>query len=284
MSHITIGMPVYNCAVTLPLAVRSILNQSHADWELLLIDDGSTDDTLKIARSFDDSRIKVFSDGKNKQLPTRLNEAIARAQGRYFARMDGDDIAYPQRLEKQFRYLESRPEVDLVGAQVITINDAGEALGKRSAPENHRAICAHPSGGFPMSHPTFFGKTSWFQKYEYDPVRIRAEDQDLLLRAFTKSRFANVPEVLLGYREGSLQLRKLIMSRRTLAKMFWCEFNKQHQFPTAVRAFALQYVKMCVDIFAIQSGLGHRLLRHRAQPLTKSEKQQWHKVWEGLKE
>ena len=102
---ITIAMPFYNSAATLELAIRSLLNQSYGDFELLLCDDGSDDQGLAIARSFDDPRVICWSDGRRLRLAARLNECIDRARGRYLARMDADDIAYPDRLERQMAFL-----------------------------------------------------------------------------------------------------------------------------------------------------------------------------------
>jgi glycosyltransferase involved in cell wall biosynthesis len=102
---ITIAMPFYNCAATLELAIRSLLNQSYGDFEVLLCDDGSDDQGLAIARSFKDPRLICWSDGRRLRLAARLNECIDRARGRYLARMDADDIAYPDRLAQQLASL-----------------------------------------------------------------------------------------------------------------------------------------------------------------------------------
>jgi glycosyltransferase involved in cell wall biosynthesis len=98
---ITIAMPFYNSAATLELAIRSLLNQSYGNFELLLCDDGSDDQGLAIARSFDDPRLICWSDGRRLRLAARLNECIDRARGLYLARMDADDIAYPDRLARR---------------------------------------------------------------------------------------------------------------------------------------------------------------------------------------
>ena len=102
---ITIAMPFYNSAATLELSIRSLLNQSYGDFELLLCDDGSDDQGLAIARSFDDPRVICWSDGRRLRLAARLNECIDRARGLYLARMDADDIAYPDRLRQQLDFL-----------------------------------------------------------------------------------------------------------------------------------------------------------------------------------
>src|SRR5271157_2334580 len=93
---VSIGMPVYNCARTLDIAIRSIVKQTFPNWELLLIDDGSADETVGICRSFCDPRVQVIADGAHKGLVARLNQAIDLSRGRYFARMDGDDVCYPE--------------------------------------------------------------------------------------------------------------------------------------------------------------------------------------------
>src|SRR3989442_4795829 len=107
---VSIGLSIYNAEATLAIAVKSILAQTYPAWELLLIDDGSHDASSKIAQSFKDARIVVVSDGQNKGLSARLNQAIKMARGKYFCRMDQDDIAFPNRLERQVEFLETHPD------------------------------------------------------------------------------------------------------------------------------------------------------------------------------
>ena len=91
-------MPVYNAGKYLRLAVLSIVRQTFTDWELLIVDDGSTDNALQGIADIDDARIRILRDGKNKGLAARLNECIDLARGKYFARMDQDDVSYPERF------------------------------------------------------------------------------------------------------------------------------------------------------------------------------------------
>lgn len=276
---VSIGMPVRNCQATLQIAVRSILAQTYPRWELLLIDDGSSDNTLRIAQGFADPRIKVYSDGESRGVPTRLNQAIAMAQGKYFARMDGDDVAYPQRLERQVNYLEQHPNVDLVGTWVIVFGSAGIPLGKRAGPETHTAICAKPIAGFPIAHPTYVGHLDWFRRYGYRNEAIRTQDQDLLLRSYRFSRFANVPEILLGYREEQIGLKKILASRRFFSRSLFQEFQRQGRLDLAIRAMTEQGIKAIVDCIAVGTGLKYRILRHRALPITDEERREWARVW-----
>jgi glycosyltransferase involved in cell wall biosynthesis len=281
-SLVTIAMSVRNNARTLATTIRSILDQTYTHWELLLIDDGSTDGTLEIARSFTDPRITVISDGKARGLAERLNEAIDLSAGTYFARMDGDDIAYPQRLERQVAYLEAHPDVDLAAAWVVTFGADGVALGKRMNAERHEEICAHPAFGIALPHPTWVGRLGFFQYYRYKTSAVMCQDVDLLLRAYRHARFATVPEVLLGYREERLQLKKLLWTRGYHVRSIVQEFVRQGEPGLAVKGAAMLGVKAMVDCVAVTTGLNYRLLRHRALPMSADEQREWREIWDRL--
>jgi glycosyltransferase involved in cell wall biosynthesis len=276
---VSIGMPVRNCGRTLRLAVESILAQTHRNWELLLIDDGSSDGTADIARSFQDRRIIVHSDGMARGLVARLNEAIALSRGKYFARMDGDDVAYPERLERQLAYLDAHTEVDLVGAGTLVFGVHGTPLGKRVGRPEHEEICATPDSGFGLSHPTYVGRLEWFRRHRYREAAVRCEDQDLLLRTYRCSRFANVPDILLGYREETIRLRKILPARCFFARAVFGEFRRQKRLDVAVKGVLGQTVRGLVDCIAVGTGLGYAILAHRARPITREERRRWMQVW-----
>jgi glycosyltransferase involved in cell wall biosynthesis len=276
---VSIGMPVRNSERTVGLAVGSILAQTHRNWELLLIDDGSSDGTVEVARSFQDSRIIVYSDGMARGLVARLNQAIALSKAKYFARMDGDDVAYPERLERQLAYLESHPEVDLTGAGMLVFGVDGTPLGKRVGRTDHEAICSTPASGFGLSHPTYVGRLEWFRRHGYRQQAVRCEDQDLLLRTHRSSRFANVPDILLGYREETLALRKLFRGRRSFARAVFTDFRRQKRLDLALRGVLGQAMKALVDGLAVGTGLDYGILRHRAQPISPEERRHWMEVW-----
>ena len=279
---ISIGMPVFNCADTVALAICSILNQTLADWELLIIDDGSTDNTLKIVALFDDPRIIVTHGENNKGLPDRLNECVSKARGKYFARMDGDDIAYPERLKCQLEFLQSHLDVDLVGGWLVVFRKDGTAFGVRRGPLIHEQIGAHPWKVIPIAHPTWLGKTEWFLRNQYRSDAFRNQDQDLLLRTHLKSRFAIVPEIVLGYREESLSLSKILLARRDMCKTMIRIASEQHRFVTAILGIASLIFKGMVDTIAIGTGLKYRLLRYRAFTIGTEEQREWNTVWEQV--
>lgn len=276
---VSIAMPVRNSASTLEVCVNSVLLQSHTDWELLLMDDGSKDESVEIALSYRDCRIRVVSDGQQRGIQARLNEAIRTAKGKYFARMDADDVAYPERLERQLQFLEQHPDVSLVGSWVMVFGRDGVALGKRARAVSHEQITASPYSGFPVAHPTFFGRVGFFERHPYPVGAVRAEDQILLLRTFRQERFANLPGILLGYREESLSPRKMLLGRYWFALNASRDLLKRGKRTRAGRVVAEQILKGMVDVLAVSSGLDYKLLRHRAMPASADEIRRWQQVW-----
>jgi glycosyltransferase involved in cell wall biosynthesis len=276
-------MPVRNCERTLKIAVRSVQRQTYKDWELLLMDDGSTDRTAEIARNFRDARIKVFSDGVHRGLPARLNEAISLSSGKYFGRMDGDDVAYPERFARQIQYLENHSEVDLLGAGILVFKGGGHVRGTRTIWQTHEGICRRPWAGFYLPHPTWMGKTAWFRKHCYQPEAVRMEDQELMLRTYRTSRFASLEEILVGYREDSFSFRKSFSTRVHFAKLL-IENSMQGKLSRfqAMRGVVEHSLKAMIEGIAVATGMPDQILRHRALPVNRNEVARWKKVWESL--
>jgi glycosyltransferase involved in cell wall biosynthesis len=275
---VSIAMPFYNAASTIAASIRSILLQTFPDWELLLSDDGSTDAGTELARAFDDPRIILWRHQPRLQLGERLNECIMRARGEYIARMDADDIAYPQRLEKQLLFLADHPEVDLAGGWAVLFADRGTPIGKRTDPPAHDDIARQPLHAFKLIHPTFMGRTAWFRRYRYRADAIRCEDHDLLFRACPHSRYANVPEIVLGYRQGSIDLRKRLRSRR----MWWRCAGRYLNAAGRLRVAAVESLKSGRDILAVAAHADGVWLRTRAAALTESELREWRQVWDSV--
>jgi glycosyltransferase involved in cell wall biosynthesis len=215
---ITVAMPIYNAGKYLRFAVISIVNQTFTNWELLIIDDGSTDNALQDIGDIKDVRIRIFRDGMNRGLAARLNESVGMARGQYFARMDGDDISYPERFARQITTLQNDPELDLVATRVLTIDDSNQATGLFPFAISHDEICARPWRGFYFPHPTWMGKTAWFRKYRYTvPGPFCCEDQELLLRSYHDSRLGTLDEILFAYRiRSKTDWQKLARTRRTV--------------------------------------------------------------------
>ena len=196
MSLVTIGLSVYNAEKYLYLAISSVLKQTYVNFEFIIIDDGSTDNSVEIIKSFKDDRILFISDGINKGLPFRLNQIIELAKGDYVARMDADDIMFPERIETQLEIFENNPDIDILGSNAIIIDEESQILGVRYLPVNDDLINVK---GF--IHPTIMAKKTWFMKNPYDVKAIRMEDFELWFRTHGDYNFIQFSKPLMYYRE-----------------------------------------------------------------------------------
>jgi glycosyltransferase involved in cell wall biosynthesis len=251
MNLISVLLPTRNSGDYLRLAIDSILNQSFVDFELLIIDDGSSDSSVSELESIRDERLRIVRSAESRGIAYRLNQGIELARGKYIARMDGDDISLPNRLAYQVKFLEENPEVDLC-ATAYQVIDADGSKGKVVlTPSDHKAICRRPWLGIPMGHPTWMGRAEWFKgnRYKY-PAPYCSEDQELLLRSYKQSRFAALPEVHLLYRRINPQpMGKLLKTRIALFREQVRYFSTNRRYHFA----ALSLLACCARIFRDQT-------------------------------
>jgi glycosyltransferase involved in cell wall biosynthesis len=247
-------------ARTLALAMLSVLEQSFGDFELLVLDDGSIDASPDIALGFGDARVHLMRDGMQRGLAARLNQGIDAATGRYLARMDADDVCFPDRFVRQVGRLNSEPSLDLVACRALIFDDSGAATGLFPHRSSHEALCAQPWNGFYMAHPSWMGRVGWFRRYRYrTPEAVRAEDQELLLRAYPDSRFAVLDQILLGYRLGPVALRNTLLSRRYLLAAQITRFAHRRQWRNLSLAALAMGLKLPRDLlFATAAGRSWR--------------------------
>jgi len=274
---VTIGLAIYNAEATLVSAVQSIVAQTYQEWELLLVDDGSRDASLKIAQDFKDERIVVVSDGKNKGHSARLNQAVKMARGQYCCRMDQDDIAFPNRLEKQVEFLERHPDIDLVASSVVVFRNDGSLAGVVQIPESHQEICRHPWRGFYFPHPTWMGKTAWFLAHPYSSRADGAEDQFLLYNACRESSFAGIPEVLLGYREDRCSFKKMLGKRMVFWRAIAGSSIKRGAPMDLFSLSLIQPVKIGADFLNILLGIAS--MRNKLDAVSPAVNATWHEIW-----
>lgn len=202
--RVTVLMPVFNGTRYLAEAIDSILTQTFNDFELLIVDDGSTDDSRAIVEVCPDPRIRLVCNDGNRGLIYSLNRGISLARGEYIARMDADDICLPERLEQQVALLDADPDLAAVGTPVMFIDCAGTACGawkddRRTPgwPEIRRRL---PRANC-LAHPGMTVRRSIMTAYGYDPRRKGAEDYDLWLRmAANNLRISKTAQPLLLYR------------------------------------------------------------------------------------
>jgi glycosyltransferase involved in cell wall biosynthesis len=274
---VSVILPFLNGGPAFEPALGSMLRQSYRNWELLLCDDGSTDGSLELARGLRDPRVTVWSDSKTKGLAARLNECIERARGVYIARMDADDLSYPQRLERQVAFLESHARIDVVGCPMLIFGEEGEPLGRRSAPEDHAGIVANPALGFGLAHPTWMARAAWYRRHRYDPAAVRYEDAELLQRSHTSSQFANLPDLLYGYREMRGGFRKRLKTR--LGRIRYLAARRSDLGTgLLLRAAAAESVKTLADAALTATSTRYSMLRRREDPLNALELAEWRNV------
>lgn len=216
---ISIGIPVYNAEPYLADAIRSVFAQSYSDWELIIVDDGSTDRSLDIAMSIDDPRVRVISDGKNMRLPYRLNQIVRESRHEYVARMDADDLMSPYRLERQLDALRKNPDIDVVSTGVCSINNDGSPVGtrthKQQLPLKNSDMYDGRSG---VVHASVLAKKSWFLRNPYDENQVLTEDYELWLRAYLRNDFKVLvlDDPLYYYREeGNVVPQKMLRAYKS---------------------------------------------------------------------
>ena len=199
--QVSVIMPVFNGEKYLNEAVDSILDQRFRDFEFIIINDGSVDNTSKILDSYSDGRIRLI-ERENRGFAHSLNEGIQLAKGRYIARMDADDVALENRLQLQYEFMESYPGVDILGGQADIIDEYGRLIGEMRKPVSWPNISQYIKYACPLCHPTYF-----VRKHVYDIIKgyrniPPVEDYDFLFRALEEGCvMRNLPEKILKYRK-----------------------------------------------------------------------------------
>lgn len=196
---VTVLLPAYNAAKWLGAALDSVLAQTLGAFELLVMDDGSTDATGRLLEGYRDPRIRIVRE-VNRGLVAVLNHGIDLAAGKYIARMDADDVAHPRRLERQVAFLEKHTDVGICGTWFRI--RGGKRPSHVRTPTGHGAIAAMLFFRSAFGHPTVMFRRAFLQEsaLRYSAAARHAEDYDLWVRARQCTRLANLPEYLLEYR------------------------------------------------------------------------------------
>ena len=204
---ISILMPVYNAANYIEKSIACIQKQTFNNFELIIVNDGSTDDTVELIEKVNDNRIHLINNPHN--FINSLNTGIKEAKGKYIARMDVDDYMLPPRLQKQFEFMESNPDVDICGSWVQLF---GSKSGLLQTSAFHNNIISYLIFHNTLVHPSIIMKTSLFKKEEemireYNHDYPCAEDYHLWTRlALDGYKFANITEPLICYRSSPGQV------------------------------------------------------------------------------
>ncbi|HVN38640.1 MAG TPA: glycosyltransferase family 2 protein [Myxococcota bacterium] len=220
--RVTVLVPVYNRAPVLRQALESVLAQRFADFELLVIDDGSRDGSLEIARSLRDPRIRIEVQAQNRGIPATRNHGLALARGEYLAMADSDDVSHPRRLALQVPWLDAHPEVAALGSFALRTDASGRRVDAPLVrPTAPRELAGRILFASAMKSPTVVARTAVLREHGYREELVLGSDIDLWARVSARHALANLPRFLVRYRAGGvshedgalrLAMRRLVAS------------------------------------------------------------------------
>ncbi|MEY4572068.1 MAG: hypothetical protein RLZ10_1294 [Bacteroidota bacterium] len=196
--RVSILMPAYNAAKYIITAIESILNQTFTDFEFIIINDGSTDETEEIIQSYKDSRIRYFKNESNIKLIATLNKGFDLCRGEYIVRMDADDISHLDRIQKQVEFMDENPKVGLSGTAFESFGFINGPYYYRLMDQEIRIRLLHECH---MLHPSIILRTSVIRENNIYMTVLHGEDLDFFIRISEHTKLANLPDILINYQQ-----------------------------------------------------------------------------------
>lgn len=252
---VSVIMPVYNAGEFLVEAIESIVNQTYPNFEFLIVDDRSTDNSREVIRKYQKKYpklIKAYFLRKNINSAGNgaVNAVLKYAKGEYIARMDADDISYPRRIEEQVKFLEKNKDIILVGTQALVIDGNGKIIGRKLFPLSHKEIYKKYAVVHPIIHPSCMIRRSALEDKNrlYELKGGVNDDYFTFLKLLQRGKFANLPEILLKYRVHgkNTSLRKLkekyfmiSQIRKTAVKNFGYKISFKNKVIVALQDFVI---------------------------------------------
>lgn len=263
---LSVIMSVFNDSEYVKASVESILNQSFGDFELIITDDASTDNTVDIIRSIGDERIVLICNEENRGLTKNLNSMLKIVRGEYIARMDGDDISHPMRFERQLEYLKSHPGACLVGCDSKNIGASSLVWRLKADSEELRCrLLARPI----FAHPSFMIRKSLIDEgFFYNEEFKTAQDYEFCSRVSMTHEMGRVPEILLDYRVHSKQISGTSSKgqadnadkvRKSLLSKLGVDFSEDEY--SLYRSFATEQVLRDKEKYSLSYDLIEKLIR-----------------------
>ena len=290
-------MPVFNGSAYLAEAINSVLAQTLQDWELIVIDDGSSDASASIAQAYTDLRIRLLKNPRNLGLPLTRNRGLDEARGNYVAFLDSDDIALPQRLQQQIDFLEANPGIAAVGASAQPINAQGQVIGPDWRCPGDATYCkARLLFGAYFNTSTFTARSNILQENRFDPAIALAEDFDLYNRLCNHHCLVNLSQTLIQCRiqHGSnITTTRRHMLREALAGISRRQLGVLGIQPTGRELLIHRHIEWLdmtpsADLLAEVSDWLLRVLRHNQRyaaydsaTLNQVVSERWHAVCES---
>ena len=199
---VSVFMPVYNAGIDLIEAVQSILDQTFTDFEFVIVNDGSTDNSIELLQQFNDKRIRIINNDGNKGLIASLNIGLELCKGEYIVRMDQDDISLPTRIEKQVEFMDQHPEYGLIGSWFQDFGDNIESKLVCYSSDDTQIRIRHLYQTH-ISHPTALLRNSVIKEHnlKFDPAFVHGEDYEFWVRMSSYCKLSNIPELLVLKRD-----------------------------------------------------------------------------------
>lgn len=224
---VSVVMPAYNSEKYIAEAIESILNQTYKNFEFIIVNDGSTDNTLKIIKKYakKDKRIKVINNKENLKICKSLNRGITSSKGKYIARVDSDDISLPERFEEQVDFLEKNKEAGVVGADMQIFNGlTKENISIRKYEKTDEKLRKTIFFYSPFAHPAVMIRKRVLEDLgQYNEEYHDCEDLELWFRIGSKYKFANINKILIKYRfhPNSITIKKMRRMETLSNKLRW---------------------------------------------------------------
>ncbi len=233
---VSVLLPCHNGEKHLNACIDSVLAQTHSHFELLVVNDGSTDSTGKIVEGYADKRVRLINHKQNQGIVNSLNRGIKEARGKYIARIDADDMMHPDRLHKQVQYLENEAnrDVAVVGSHHYVINSTGKIVSLKQYPITNQEINVVSMFQNPFSHPSVMMRATVAKQVEYSNQYPHVEDYHLWLGILKKHKAANIPECLTYYRihDGNLSAKNSKLQRGNAADLLLTELESLGMDPS----------------------------------------------------
>ena len=213
MQRVAVVMPFYNASLYIKESVESILSQTFTDFNFYIIDDGSTDNSISIIEAFNDPRIILIKNFENKGIVESLNSIFKKVKEEYIVRMDADDIAILNRIEKQVQFMDSNPEIGITGSW-FSILGSNELI---SPPLSHDEIAISLMDYSAIGHPTvIIRRVTWYKaKMQFNKNALHIEDYECWTKAVVNGiKLANIPENLLLYRKHTEQISSKFINQQ----------------------------------------------------------------------
>jgi glycosyltransferase involved in cell wall biosynthesis len=245
---ITVYMPVFNASKFLHQSIESILDQTYSNFEFIIVDDASTDNSWKIIRSYakKDKRIIAIRNNINLGVSLTSNIAISKAKGQFLARMDADDISFSNRLESQLNYFKKHPNTVAIGGQCVVIDENNHLIGNKNFPTKAKKLKEMIFWAIPMQQPSMMINLDKLpQNFTwYTPNVSSAEEINLMFRLMLYGNLANLPQNLLFYRHLETSL-----SHKNPKETFKLTLNSRYQalsfgFRPSVKAIFLNLLQI----------------------------------------